>query len=305
MSRFTEFNAKEKSLTPIVGYCDYPLVPLNQALKPLLSEINGLQHSIEEAYNHCRHPSEHNLTRDEAAALLLYTMEAGEYSFYRYLNKTLRDEDRRKVVPWFYFLNLLDSALNKLPVVRGCVWRGVPHDVSQQYQENEQLTWWSINSCSSSVKVVEKFLKPDSHSTLFMIEAIGGRDVSAYTMFPKEKEVILKMGTRLRVKDNAMKYGQLRVIHLEEVDRKGHHESATAAMGAMSLSPRPAGKSIRDLVSSLSWVAIDEQNRRLIEKDSKETTGFSLHARRDFPQSASVSLGNFKSDMRCRSSFPL
>ena len=43
MSRFIEFDEKEKALTPISGYWAYPLVSLNEALKPLLSEINGLQ----------------------------------------------------------------------------------------------------------------------------------------------------------------------------------------------------------------------------------------------------------------------
>ena len=57
----------------------------------------------------------HNLTRDEAATLLLYTMNAADYSFDRVLNQTLCDMDRRKVVLWFYFLKLRDCVLNRLP----------------------------------------------------------------------------------------------------------------------------------------------------------------------------------------------
>lgn len=75
------------------------------------------------------------------------------------MNQILRDEDQRKAVLLFHFLKLLDSALKKLFLVRGCVWRAVPHDVSQQYEKNEIVTGWSVTSCSPSVDVVENFFK--------------------------------------------------------------------------------------------------------------------------------------------------
>lgn len=155
-------------------------------------------------------------------------MEAGEYSFYRVLNQVLRDEDRRNALPWFAFLRVFDSALSKLPTVRACVWRGVSFDVSELYQKNQIVTWWNVSSCSLSVRVVEAFLKSNDSATLFMIEAVHGGNMSGYTMYSDEEEVILHMSTRLRVKDNALKYGTLSVVHLVEVDSQEQDQIAAA-----------------------------------------------------------------------------
>src|ERR1700722_17921692 len=95
MNRFTDIDLDNKKLTPIHGYWSCSLVPLEQALGPLLSCIDQSDRSIKAAKKYCRYSSEHGLTRDESAAVYLYTMEGGDNSFYRVLNETLRDEDRR------------------------------------------------------------------------------------------------------------------------------------------------------------------------------------------------------------------
>ncbi|CAF2926893.1 unnamed protein product [Rotaria sp. Silwood2] len=218
MNRYTEFECENKNLKPVAGYWFHQLVSLEEALKPLLSEINELQRSIKEAKKHCTYPSQDNLTRDESAALLLYTMEGGDYSFYRHLNQILRKEDRNKIRPWFGYLKLFDKALNKLPTVKGIVWRSVPGNVANNYKNNELLTWWSITSCSSSAEVVKAFLTPNQEATLFMIEAVNGKNLADYTMFPGEQEVILGVGTQLRVKDIGFQHGNLWVVHLVEVN---------------------------------------------------------------------------------------
>ncbi|CAF5029952.1 unnamed protein product, partial [Rotaria sp. Silwood1] len=95
-------------------------------------------------------------------------------------------------------------------------------------------TWWSVNSCSSLVKVVEDFLSSADNSTLFMIEAKNGKDLTGYTNYSDEKEVLLKMGTKLLVKSNAMKHGKLHVIHLVEIDNNDHAVTpATAATASL------------------------------------------------------------------------
>ncbi|CAF3806419.1 unnamed protein product, partial [Rotaria sp. Silwood1] len=150
MNRFTEFQLENNKLTPIAGYWSYRLVSLEEALHPFLSEINELERSIKEVKKYCTYPSEHNLTRDESAALLLYTMEADDQSFYLKLNEILRKEDRNELKPWFPFLKLFDTALNKLPTIKGIVWRAVPGNVVTDYKKDQVLTWWTISSCSVS-----------------------------------------------------------------------------------------------------------------------------------------------------------
>ena len=246
MNRFTEFQRENTKLKPVAGYWAYPLVSLEEALKPLLSKINELQRSIKEAKKHCTYPSEHKLTRDESGALLLYTMEAGDHSLYVELNQILRKEDRSLIKPWFAYLKLFDTALNKLPTVKGNIWRAVVGNVASDYKKGEVLTWWSVTSCSTSAEVVKAFLRPDQEATLFMIEAVNGKMVSGYTMFPDEKEVILGIGTKLRVQDIGFQYGNLRLVQLKEVDDNDddddddEQEKLSQAMATTSVTPKPS-----------------------------------------------------------------
>ncbi|CAF1505544.1 unnamed protein product, partial [Adineta steineri] len=237
-NRFTEFHEEKKNLSPIAGYWAYPLVSLTQSLSKVTDQINELNRSISEATKRCHYPSEHGLSRDESAAILLYTMEAGEYSFYIALNQILRDENRKRAVPWFSYLRLFDSGLRKLPTVKGCIWRGVSHDISYEYQKNDVLTWWSITSCSLAIEVVESFLNSEKNSTLFMIEAANAKNITDYTLFPTEEEVILPMETKLRVRSNAMKHGNLRVIHLVEIT--DGVEEVSPAMDAACITSKPS-----------------------------------------------------------------
>ncbi len=64
----------------------------------------------------CNNP-EDNLTPDESASIMLYSMEwsSREKSFYFILNKSLRSENRQLLKPWFLYLRLFLHALSKLP----------------------------------------------------------------------------------------------------------------------------------------------------------------------------------------------
>ncbi|CAF4038557.1 unnamed protein product, partial [Rotaria sordida] len=133
-------------------------------------------------------------------------------------------------------------ALNKLPTAKGNVWRAVPGNVAGDYKKNQILTWWSITSCSTSADVVKAFLKPNQEATLFMVEAINGKNIAGYTMYPDEHEVILGVGTQLRVKDIGFQHGNLRVVHLEEVDENADddQEELAAAMATTYVTPKPS-----------------------------------------------------------------
>ncbi|CAF1154297.1 unnamed protein product [Adineta steineri] len=250
MNRFTEFQLDNKKLKPIAGYWTYRVVSLEDALKSCLSEIKELQRSIKEAKKHCTHPSQHDLTRDESAALFLYTMEADEDSFYLKLNQILRKEDRNEIKPWFGYLKLFDTALHKLPKVKGCVWRAVAGDVASDYKESQVLTWWSISSCSKSSNVVKAFLKPNQEATLFMIEAVNGRSLAGYTVYPDEEEVLLGVGTQLRVKSIGFQHGNLHLVHLEEVDDNDDdddQEKLSEAIAKVHVTPKPSQPSSKTI----------------------------------------------------------
>lgn len=218
MNRYSDIDLKNKRLPPVSGYWRENLVSLEEALKPIESLIDGLMRDIKVAKKHCTFPSEHGLTRDESAAVYLYTMEGGQNSFYKVLNEALRSENRPALRPWFPFLKLFDVALDKLPTVMGNVWRGVPGNVSGQFTEGQVMTWWSISSCSQSVNVIQNFLDSGSTSALFMIETVKGKDISSYSYYPNENEILLGMGTELRVKNDTLKHhGGLNIVHLMEI----------------------------------------------------------------------------------------
>jgi hypothetical protein len=241
MSRFVDNEFDTKTLSPINGYWSVKLVTLEQALKPFIPHIEQLDRSIREAKKHCHFPSEHGLTHDESAALYLYTMEGGDNSFYRVLNQALRSEDRPALKPWFPYLKLLDTALRKLPTVSGNIWRGVLGDICQDLKKNEDLIWWNVSSCSLSVDVIKDYLSPETHSTLFLIEAVHGKDISRYTNYPDEDEVLLGPGIQLRVKSNATDLpGGLNVVHLAEVNDDDSEELWPSP--EIHVLPKPAEK---------------------------------------------------------------
>ncbi|CAF4182897.1 unnamed protein product, partial [Adineta steineri] len=216
--RFTDIELENKRLPACCGYIAWKLLSLQDAMKELQGLFEEINYFVKEAKKHCSYPNDHNLTKDESAAIYIYTMEMSDDScVYRILNQTLRLEDRTKVRPWFGYLKLLHSATSKLPKFKGTVFRGIDKDVTKSFKKGQKITWWSISSCSTSVNVISTFLHKSSSSTLFHIECLNGKSISSYTCYPNENEVILMPGTIFEVvSDPLIHHGGLNIIHLRE-----------------------------------------------------------------------------------------
>ncbi|UJR24492.1 hypothetical protein I4U23_005867 [Adineta vaga] len=236
-TRFSDIDCSFKRLTPIYGFQSQKLVSIDEALKPIESQIDQLQYYIKIAKKHCHYPSSDGLTRDESASIYIYTMEWGEQTLYRLLNQALRNENRQIIKIWFPYLKLFHSALNKLPTVKEIIWRGIPEDIGKHFIKNQLLTWWSINSCSSSVNVIKHFLGDNQKSTMFLIEALKGKKVSGYTEYENEDEIILSMGTQFRVKSNALDHPNgSYIVHLIEInDDEDNEDSLATATNQINL----------------------------------------------------------------------
>ncbi|CAF1232127.1 unnamed protein product [Adineta steineri] len=232
MHRFTDIESTSKRLPPVYDYLTYQLVPLSEALEPISSTVDQLDHFSEVAKTECHFPSEYGLTPDESAAVYLYTMEWGENSFNRVLNRALRAEDRSSLQPWFAYLKLFYVAVQKLPTIETNLWRGVPKDITTNFKKGDEFTWWTISSCSTSVNIIKDFLGPDS--TLFLIEAMNGKDVSSCTNYPNENEVILCPGTRFRVVSDPLDQPPMHLIHLQEITGD-NEESLSTALKTMTM----------------------------------------------------------------------
>ncbi|CAF1002634.1 unnamed protein product [Adineta steineri] len=272
MSRFTDVDVSSKRLPAVYGYHSQKLVSLEQALELIVPQIDQLARYIKTAKKYCLYPSEHNLTRDESASIYIYTMEWDESSLYRVLNKALRDENRQGLKIWFPYLKLFDTALDKLPTVKEGLWRGVSLDIGKNFRKNQILTWWTVNSCSSSVDVINRFLGESQTSTLFMIEAANGKKVSGYTVYEDEDEVILPIGTQFRVKSNPLKQSNdSHIVHMIEINDDDDQDVASE-MDQMHLNANSAKSKTTTTVLSKPPTYRNQELEQMIDEMKDEST---------------------------------
>ncbi|CAF1175455.1 unnamed protein product [Adineta steineri] len=269
MNRFGDIDVSFKQLPPVYGYRSEKLVSIEKALESVESQINELPYYIKTAKRHCHFPSEHGLTKDQSAAVYIYTMEWGETTLYRVLNQSLRSENRQVLKIWFPYLKLFDTALDKLPTVKEILWRGVPLDIGKSFTKNQLVTWWSVNSCSSSVDVIKDFLGNNKNSTLFLIEATNGKKVSGYTEYEKEDEIILRMGTQFRIKSNALEQSNgSHIVHLVEID-DNNDEPLSSTMIQMHVAPKPSNQDAsvspecKNAINSLNYIPLIKSGKQL------------------------------------------
>jgi len=128
-------------LMPIGGYEDMPIVPLEIAVEPLVSFLPSAQSYAYVAKQCCKDPPADDLTIDESASIMLYSMgwKPLDKCLYVALNATLRSTDRDKLEPWFLYLKLFLTALSRLPSTPRHVYRGVELDLSAQYQSGQTI----------------------------------------------------------------------------------------------------------------------------------------------------------------------
>ncbi|CAF1061508.1 unnamed protein product [Adineta steineri] len=185
----------QKMLMPIRGYEKMPIVSLEEAVTPLISILPEIQDYAYVAKERCESVPPDNLTQDESASIMLYSMEWEPHDkcLYFVLNAALRTEDRQKLKPWFLYLKLILTALEKLPSTRCNVYRGVNLDLSNQYSKGKKFVWWGFSSCTTSIEVLEneQFLDKTGERTMFTIECDSGKDISRHSYFQSEEEVLL------------------------------------------------------------------------------------------------------------------
>ncbi|CAF1325205.1 unnamed protein product [Adineta steineri] len=210
----------QKMLMPIRGYEEMPIVPLEEAVAPLVSILPKIQDYVHVAKQRCESVPPDDLTQDESASIMLYSMdwEPHEECLYFALNATLRTEDRSKLKTWFSYLKLILIALEKLPSTRCNVFRGVNLNLSEQYTEGKTFIWWGFSSCTTSMGVLEneQFFGKTGERTMFTIECDSGKDISRHSYYQKEKEVLLLPARRFVVVSCLQPAPGLHMIQLKE-----------------------------------------------------------------------------------------
>ncbi|CAF1197888.1 unnamed protein product, partial [Rotaria sordida] len=222
-TRFTDLYNEpvDHLLSPIKGYQDKPLVSLMEAIEPVSKVFNEIEDNVLVALHNCQSPAD-GLNQQESASIHLYTMEFDSgLSLYVVLNESLRAENRGDLKPWFSYLKLFLTALHKLPSQSRRVWRGIRDvDLSSKYKTGTKFAWWGVSSCTADMQLLEseKFLGKHGQRTLFSIECINGKSVSAHSYFKNiEKEIILMPGSYFEVLGQLNPAPELHIIELKEI----------------------------------------------------------------------------------------
>lgn len=172
----------------IDGYQKEPLLPLADALQPLDGRIPGLSERIQEALAYCRHPSPDKLTRDESAAIYLYSMKWDPSSLADQLHTAWASEDRSQLVPWFRYLRLFKSAFDKLPNAPTRVYQGGPNTtgMKQKFEPDGVPLYCSFGACLDSGEALKQHLAQQGHANPLIVsyEDFECKSISGYTQTP-------------------------------------------------------------------------------------------------------------------------
>ncbi len=217
---FTDINLSTSNpLKLIDGYLDEPVLPLEDTLKPFDGKIDQLSGYIKEAKRKCHYPSEHNLTRDESAAIYIYTMQWSDECLYDHLQAAWRSKDRSELKPWFKYLKLFKTALDKLPNANREIWQGTSYDerLKEQLLSNSLPLYSSMGSCSPSEKELKEHLEQNGDTKIILIgyESVNGKSVTGYTANSWEEVMMwpgMKLGVTKYVVDAA---ANLLIVHLK------------------------------------------------------------------------------------------
>ncbi|CAF1280175.1 unnamed protein product [Didymodactylos carnosus] len=153
------------------GYEKRPLVSLEEAIEPLNEIVPDIRRNtwITKVRTEKDGTRKDGLTRDESAAIALYTMEGKSVgcSLETILNQSLRSEERTHIKPFFSYLKLFMTALQKLPSFEGIVWRGMESDLSQEYKKGQRGVWWHVSSTTPDAEVL-KNLATNRNTDMFL-----------------------------------------------------------------------------------------------------------------------------------------
>lgn len=145
MKRFYENKRFKCYYYRIEDYEATPLLSLDTAVKTLENVVSNVIQYAVIAKDNCIATFD-ELTRDESAAIQMYTMvwKPIFQSLYMQLNIALRSNDREKLLPYHFYLKLLLHALCKLKSNKTTIWRANATDLTSNYPVGKTFVWRSF-----------------------------------------------------------------------------------------------------------------------------------------------------------------
>ena len=208
----------EASLQPIEAYVLSIQCPLD--MDDFRTAISSSGMEATDQKSHYGDSKDDIITRDELAAIFLYTMEfPSGFSFYTLVNDALRAEDRKCLKSFIDYLWLFMHALRSCPSYQGpVVFRGLKIDIHASFVKDRVITWHPFSSCTRDI-AVDAFLGPVGPRNMFHIELTTGRGrlIQKYSQIKREQEVLLPPGSRFIVLGVASLGNDLFMVHLREL----------------------------------------------------------------------------------------
>ncbi|CAF1275053.1 unnamed protein product [Rotaria sp. Silwood1] len=223
--RFYRISISTFNLLELIdGYLNEPIVSLEEALEPVGRTIIDLPTYIEEAKTKCHYPSEHGLSRDESAAIYIYTMALKKKTFFDHFQEAWNSRSRSTMKPWVKYIRLFRSALDKLPRAKNEVWQGMANDVMLEkiLTSKSPFLYSCLSSCSPWNSEVVDYLQKNVSKNLMIVgyKSVNGRSVTGYTADQMD-EVIIWPGVKLTPKHYVIvKETSSIIVHLVRQDGK-------------------------------------------------------------------------------------
>ena len=154
-----------------------------------------------------------DIDHEYAATIFAYTQETKDH-LYTKLNKACRTatiSEEKKLDVYRDYLYHIQEAMSTLTNYQGWVYRGINMKLAPDvYAEGKSITWTQLSSASKSQHVAAKFLGNSTGSgalsgTYFKIYTKTGKEISDYSEFPDEEEVLLTFNKYFTVKEKLTK----------------------------------------------------------------------------------------------------
>lgn len=225
------------------GFKEKTCTTLEEALHEFHDEIEMLNEQIERAKNECYPRREHLdsngddrtsetmlntsskskekksdlLTNDQSAAIYLFTMrDKLKNSVFFHLHEALKSNEMSKIRKWFKYLNLLKSALNRLPTSQIKKYQTVMAKKEVYRLKSEMITLYScLSSASTTMDLPNRqFVRENPKEKMMPVifENIDGYDISKYSANNYEEHLIWP-GIRMFIHKSETSRDKI-VIHL-------------------------------------------------------------------------------------------
>lgn len=196
-------------------------------------------------------------TVDAIAYMMAYSDDGTTPPLYSAMNAAAYNKDRSKISPYGEYMVGLVKHLRPMPKYPNrTVYRGTKLDLRDEYKQRKKDGklgyFYSFTSTTNDPELLEKsaFCGQTGKRTFFFIKLTQGQavDITRYSLYPKESEVLLPPGFCFEVKA-VVKQGDLTIIHLEEhrskhwlIDLqvcKWHHANDAMWSGMTGFESRP------------------------------------------------------------------